>query len=207
MNTQQPLNVLEISAGARSEGSISRLLTADLISALDSRYGETQVARRNLADGLPFIDEAWVAANFTPEEDRSGQHRQSLAFSDALVAELAAADVLVIGAPIYNFSLPATLKAWIDMIARARLTFQYTENGPEGLLKNKKAYVLVPSGGVPVGSPMDFSTPYLRHALSFVGITDVEFIGAQGADRGNDDALDSARARIAELIHLTPQAA
>ena len=207
MNTQQPLKVLEISAGARSEGSISRLLTADLISALDSRYGETQVARRDLADGLPFIDEAWVAANFTPEEDRSGQHRQSLAFSDTLVAELAAADVLVIGAPIYNFSLPATLKAWIDMIARARLTFQYTENGPEGLLKNKKAYVVVPSGGVPVGSPMDFATPYLRHALSFVGITDVEFIGAQGADRGNDDALDSARVRIAELVHLTPQAA
>ena len=207
MNTQQPLKVLEISAGARSEGSISRLLTADLISALDSRYGETQVARRDLANGLPFIDEAWVAANFTPEEDRSGQHRQILAFSDTLVAELAAADVLVIGAPIYNFSLPAALKAWIDMIARARLTFQYTENGPEGLLTNKKAYVLVPSGGVPVGSPMDFSTPYLRHALSFVGITDVEFIGAQGADRGNDDALDSARVRIAELIHLTPQAA
>jgi len=207
MNTQQPLNVLEISAGARSEESISRLLTADLISALGSRYGETQIARRDLAAGLPFIDEAWVAANFTPEEDRSGQHRQTLAFSDTLVAELAAADVLVIGAPIYNFSLPATLKAWIDMIARARLTFQYTENGPEGLLTNKKAYVVVPSGGVPVGSPMDFATPYLRHALSFVGITDVEFIGAQGADRGNDDALDSARARIAELVHLTPQAA
>ena len=207
MNTQQPLNVLEISAGARSEGSISRLLTADLISALDSRYGETQIARRDLADGLPFIDEAWVAANFTPEEDRSGQHRQTLAFSDTLVAELAAADVLVIGAPIYNFSLPATLKAWIDMIARSRLTFQYTENGPEGLLTNKKAYVVVPSGGVPVGSPMDFATPYLRHALSFVGITDVEFIGAQGADRGNDDALDHARVRIAELVHLTPQAA
>jgi len=207
MNTQQPLNVLEISAGARSEGSISRLLTADLISALGSRYGETQIARRDLAAGLPFIDEAWVAANFTPEEDRSGQHRQTLAFSDTLVAELAAADVLVIGAPIYNFSLPATLKAWIDMIARSRLTFQYTENGPEGLLTNKKAYIVVPSGGVPVGSPMDFATPYLRHALNFVGITDVEFIGAQGADRGNDDALDSARARIAELVHLTPQAA
>jgi FMN-dependent NADH-azoreductase len=207
MTTQQPLKVLEISAGARSEGSISRQLTADLVSALDSRYSDFEISRRDLADGLPFIDEAWVAANFTPEEDRSGQHRQTLSYSDTLVAELVAADVLVIGAPIYNFSLPATLKAWIDMIARARLTFQYTENGPEGLLKNKKAYVVVPSGGVPVGSPMDFATPYLRHALSFVGITDVEFIGAQGADRGNDDALDNARARIAELVHLTPQAA
>jgi FMN-dependent NADH-azoreductase len=207
MTTQQPLKVLEISAGARSEGSISRQLTADLISALDSRYGDTELSRRDLADGLPFIDEAWVAANFTPDEERTGQHRQTLAYSDTLVAELVAADVVVIGAPIYNFSLPATLKAWIDMIARARLTFQYTETGSEGLLKNKKAYVVVPSGGVPVGSPMDFATPYLRHALSFVGITDVEFIGAQGADRGNEGALDNARARIAELIHLAPQAA
>ena len=207
MNTQQAIKVLEISAGARSEGSISRQLTADLVSALDGRYSHTEVTRRDLADGLPFIDEGWIAANFTPDEDRNGHHRQALAYSDTLVTELVAADVLVIGAPIYNFSIPATLKAWIDMIARARKTFQYTENGPEGLLKNKRAYVVVPSGGVPVGSPMDFATPYLRHALSFVGITDVEFIGAQGADRGNDDALDNARVRIAELIHLAPQAA
>lgn len=207
MTTQTPLKILEISAGARSEGSISRLLTADLIQALESRHGHTETKQRDLADGLPFIDEAWIAANFTPDEDRNGQHRQALAHSDTLVAELETADILVIGAPIYNFSIPATLKAWIDMIARARKTFHYTDNGPEGLLKNKRAYVVVPSGGVPVGSPVDFATPYLRHALSFVGITDVEFIGAQGADRGNDDALDDARARIAELIHLAPRAA
>ena len=113
----------------------------------------------------------------------------------------------MIGAPIYNFSVPAVLKAWIDMICRARLTFRYTDTGVEGLLEGKKAYVVVPSGGVPVGSPVDFATPYLRHALGFVGITDVEFIGAQGADRGNDDALDAARAQIAELVHLSPMAA
>jgi len=205
--TTQPLRILEVSAGARSAGSISRQLTADLIAALETRYSDTETVRRDVADGLPFIDEAWVAANFTPDEDRTGQHRQTLAYSDTLVAELRAADVLVIGAPIYNFSVPATFKAWIDMIARARLTFEYTDNGPQGLLNDKKAYVIVPSGGVPVGSPMDFATPYIRHALSFVGITDVEFIGAQGADRGNDDALDNARARIAELVHLAPQAA
>lgn len=205
--TTQTLNILEVSAGARSEGSISRQLTADLVAALESRYSDTEIVRRDVAEGLPFINEAWVAANFTPEEERTGQHRQTLAESDALVAELVAADVLVIGAPIYNFSVPATFKAWVDMIARARLTFEYTENGPRGLLENKKAYVVVPSGGVPVGSPVDFATPYIRHALSFIGIIDVEFIGAQGADRGNDEALDDARARIAELVHLTPQAA
>lgn len=207
MTASTPLNVLEVQASARGEGSISRDLTADLIAALEARHGDLNVTRRDLAKGLPFIDEAWVAANFTPDEDRTSTHRQILSRSDDLVAELQAADVIVIGAPMYNFSVPAVLKAWIDMIARARLTFEYTENGPRGLLEGKKAYVVVPSGGVPVGSPADFATPYLRHALKFVGITDVEFIGAQGADRGNDEALDSARARIAELVHLASRAA
>jgi len=207
MNNAATLNILEVQASARSEDSISRSLTANLIAALTDRHGKTDVVQRDLALGLPFIDEAWVAANFTPDEERTSGHRQTLARSDDLVAELQAADVIVIGAPIYNFSVPAVLKAWIDMIARARLTFRYTESGVEGLLKNKKAYVVVPSGGVPIGSPMDFATPYLRHALGFVGITDVEFIGAQGADRDDGEALDNARAKIAELIHLSSQAA
>jgi len=207
MTTATSLNILEVQASARGAGSISRDLTADLIAALQDRHSNVDVARRDLASGLPFIDEAWVGANFTPDEERTNTHRQILSRSDDLVAELQKADIVVIGAPIYNFSIPAVLKAWVDMIARAQLTFRYTENGPEGLLKDKKVYVVVPSGGVPVGSAMDFATPYLRHALAFVGITDVEFIGAQGADRGNSDALDSARARIAELIHLAPKAA
>lgn len=207
MTSPTPLKILEVQASARAAGSMSRELTADLIAALEDRYGKTAITQRDLARGLPFIDEAWVGANFTPDEERTSTHRQILSRSDDLVAELRAADVIVIGAPIYNFSIPAVLKAWIDMIARARLTFRYTETGVEGLLKGKKAYVVVPSGGVPIGSPADFATPYLRHALGFVGITDVEFIGAQGADRGNDEALDAARARIAELIHLSPRAA
>jgi len=202
-----PLKILEVQASARASGSISRELTADLIAALEDRHGELDITRRDLAKGLPFIDESWVGANFTPDEDRTSTHRQILSRSDDLVAELQAADVVVIGAPIYNFSVPAVLKAWIDMVCRARLTFRYTESSVEGLLENKKAYVVVPSGGVPIGSPADFATPYLRHALGFVGITDVEIIGAQGADRGNDEALDAARAAIAELVHLSPQAA
>jgi len=205
--TTPSLKILEVQASARGTGSISRDLTANLIAALDDRHGESDVTRRDLANGLPFIDESWVGANFTPDEERTSTHRQILSRSDDLVAELQEADVIVIGAPIYNFSIPAVLKAWVDMIARVGLTFYYTDNGPVGLLADKKVYVVVPSGGVPVGSPMDFATPYLRHALGFVGITDIEFIGAQGADRGNSDALDSARAKIAELIHLAPQAA
>ena len=200
-------HILEISASARSEGSMSRLLTRDLLQALEDRHGDITVTRRNVAEGLPFVDADWVVATNTPEEERSEAQRRKLAFSDELVQELMAADILVIGAPIYNFSVPASLKAWIDMIARVRLTFRYTENGPVGLLEGKKAYVLTPSGGVPVGSPVDFATPYLRHALGFVGITDVHIVGAQGADRGNDQALDDARARIAELVHLESKAA
>ncbi len=207
MTTDRSLKILAINASARQDGSISRRLSADLLAALEQRHGDVRVMLRDLAAGLPLIDEAWVDANFTPEEERTAEHRQVLALSDALVAELQAADVVVIAAPIYNFSVPAVLKAWIDMIARARLTFRYTDSGVEGLLEGKKAYVIVPSGGVPVGSPADFATPYLRHALGFVGIDDVEVIGAAGADRGNSEALDKARARIAELVHLPPRAA
>ena len=201
------MHVLQVTASARGHGSVSRELVADLIAALEARHGDVTVTRRDVAAGLPFIDEDWVRANFTPADDRSPADRAALALSDELVTELEAADVIVIGAPIYNFSIPATLKAWIDLVARARRTFRYTDGGVEGLLKNKKTYVLIPSGGVEVGSPVDFATPYLRHVLGFIGLDDVEIIGARGADRGNDAALDEARARIADLVHLSREAA
>ena len=199
--------VLEVSASARKVSSASRQLTRDLIAALDDRYGDVETIRRDLANGIPLVDEAWIEANFTPDESRTDAHREALAFSDSLVAELGEANVIVIGAPLYNFSIPAALKAWIDMIARARLTFRYTENGPEGLLRDKKAYIVVATGGVPVGSPADFATPYLRHALAFVGITDVEVVAADRLNSQAEESMDAARARIAELIHLAPQAA
>ena len=199
--------VLEVSASGRSGGSVSRQLTRDLINALDDRYGNVVTHRRNLADGVPFVSQPWIDANFTPEESRSDEQRATLAYSDQLVTELKEADVIVIGAPVYNFSIPAALKAWIDMIARARLTFRYTDSGPVGLLENKKAYVVVATGGVPVGSPVDFATPYLRHALAFVGIKDVEFIAADRLNSQAEESIDAARARIAEVVHLAPEAA
>ena len=199
--------ILELSTSVRHDASISRQLTADLVAALEDRHPRVDITRRDIGAGLPFIDGAFARAKDTPPELVSPADENAMTLSDELVAELAAADVLVIGAPIYNFSIPATLKAWIDLVARPRLTFRYTKNGPEGLMKDKQAYVLVSSGGVPVGSPVDFATPYLRHALAFIGITDVVFIGAAGADRGNDAALDDARARIAEIVHLASRAA
>ena len=199
--TQSPLNILEVSASGRGAESVSRMLTADIISALEERHGDVNLTRRDLNDGVPFVDEAWIAASFAAAEERTAEQRARLAHSDALVAELEAADILVIGAPIYNFGVPATLKAWVDMITRARLTFRYTEKGPEGLLQGKKAYVVIASGGVPVDSPVDFATPYLRQVLRFVGITDVEIIAADQLSQRADDAIDAARARIADLVH------
>ena len=200
-----PLKVLEIAASGRNDGSVSRKLSADLVAALEDRRGRIELTRRDLGKGLPFVDEAWINANFTAPEERNAEQRAALAESDALVAELKAADVLVIGVPIYNFGVPAALKAWVDMVARARLTFRYTENGPKGLLEGKKAYVIVASGGVPVDSAVDFATPYLRHALSFIGITDVDVIAADRLNSRQEESIDAARMRIAELIHTAPR--
>ncbi|MCH9695448.1 MAG: NAD(P)H-dependent oxidoreductase [Gammaproteobacteria bacterium] len=204
---KQKLNVLQISASGRKDDSASRQLSADLIAALEDRHESVDVVARDVSLGVPFVNDAWITANFTPDELRTEQHREALAYSDTLVSELQVADVLVFGAPIYNFSIPATLKAWVDMIARARLTFQYTENGPVGLLEGKKAYLIVATGGVPVGSPVDFATPYLRHALNFVGITDIEIIAADRLNSSAEESMDNARAKIAELIHLGSRAA
>lgn len=199
--------ILEINASARKNGSLTRQLSNDLVAALETRYGGADVIRRDLADGIPLVDERWIEANFTADDERTDRHRATLACSDELVRELEDADTIVIGAPIYNFSIPAALKAWVDMIARARKTFRYTEDGPRGLLRNKKAYVIVASGGVPVGSPVDFATPYLKHALSFIGIDDVEVIAAEQANLQASEALDKARAQIAERVHLSPMVA
>lgn len=199
--TNRQISILEVSASGRRADSVSRMLTQDIIAALDSRHAAIGVTRRDLADGIGLVDEAWISANFTADEERNGAQRDRLAESDALVAELQQADIVVIGTPIYNFGIPASLKAWVDMIARARLTFRYTENGPEGLLQGTKAYVVIASGGVPVDSPVDFATPYLRHALRFVGITDVEIVAADQLNLKSTDSIDAARARIADLIH------
>jgi len=204
---EKTLQVLSINSSGRQDGSVTRTLSADLIAALDERYESIQVTHRDVGIGLPFVDAAWIEANFTPDENRTQQHVDTLALSDELVEELKAADAIVIGVPVYNFSIPATLKAWIDMVSRARLTFRYTENGPIGLLEGKTAYAVVATGGVAVGSPVDFATPYLRHALEFLGIKDVKVIAADRINSNADESMDRARAEIAELIHLSTQAA
>jgi len=196
----QPPTVLRLDASARRNGSMSRALTDALMEGLCEQYGDIPTLHRDLATSPPgFVDEAWVAANFTPPESRSREHRAALAASDTLVAELQAADILVMGVPLYNFTIPAVLKAWVDMVARARLTFRYTDSGIEGLLKGKRAYVVFVSGGVPAGSEVDFATGYIRHILGFIGITDVTVIAAAQLTLRGDEALAEARAQIAAL--------
>lgn len=192
-------NILRIDASARHQGSTTRTLTERLVERLlDQSYG-AKIVHRDLAATPPaLLDESWVFANFTDDAERSAEQKAALATSDELIAELEAADTIVIGVPVYNFGIPAALKAWIDLIARARRTFRYTEAGPEGLLRNKKAYLVVASGGVPVGSDYDFATGYLRHVLGFVGITDVTIIAAD-QQMMDGDAIHRATAAIEDL--------
>ena len=189
--------ILRIDASARRTGSISRTLTDRLVDRFAAE-GDVTVVTRDLAAGLPQIDEDWIGANFTPDADRSDAQRDTLALSDELVAELQAADTILIGLPIYNFGVPAALKAWIDLVARAGVTFRYTADGPQGLLEGKRAIISVASGGTEVGSDIDFATGHLTHVLGFLGITDVQLIRAdrtaidmEGAVRAAEDAVDT----------------
>jgi FMN-dependent NADH-azoreductase len=192
-------HILRIDASARNSGSTTRQLADQLVTRLVEQGYGSAVTRRDLALTPPaLLTEAWVGANFTDDADRSDDQRAVLAHSDELIAELEAADTIVIGVPVYNFAIPAALKAWIDQIARARRTFRYTETGPEGLLTGKKAYLVVASGGVPVGSDYDFATGYLRHVLGFVGITDVTIIEA-GQQMMDSEAVTRATAAIDQL--------
>jgi FMN-dependent NADH-azoreductase len=168
--------LLQVNSSGRFDGSVTRQVSNALVNLLKQAEPELAINQRELASGLPFIDEQWIAANFTPQDQRNEQHLKALNFSDKLVNELAESNTLVVASPIYNFSIPAVLKAWIDLIARAQLTFKYTENGPQGLLTGKKAFVVAASGGVPIGSEMDFATNYLKQVLGFIGISDVTII-------------------------------
>lgn len=199
-NPTAALQVLRIDASARTDGSVSRQLADRLLAGLSRHHEGLAVTRRDLARGLPFVDADWIAANFADPDARDTVQRAALAGSDALVAEVQAADVLVIATPVYNFGVPASLKAWIDQVARARLTFRYTEKGPQGLLTGKKAYILVATGGTAIGGEYDFATPWLRFMLGFLGITDVEVIAAdQGMARG-EQAYRAASEDIARVL-------
>ena len=189
--------VLHIDASARTDGSATRTLTAKIVERLDA----DTVLRRDLAkEALPQIDEDWIGANFTQADQRDAAQAERLEQSDKLIDELKAADAVVIGVPLYNFSVPAALKAWVDLVARAGVTFRYTEEGPKGLLEGKRAILAVASGGVPIGSDLDFATDYMRHVLSFIGITEVDVVAADRMAVDPEAALKAANDSVLRLV-------
>ncbi|WP_299083577.1 NAD(P)H-dependent oxidoreductase [uncultured Ruegeria sp.] len=187
--------ILHIDASARRTGSATR----DLSNRIVRHLGANRIIRRDLASPLPLLTEDWIAANFTPADDRDSVQRDRLALSDELVQELHDADTIVIGLPIYNFSVPAAFKAWIDLVARVGLTFSYSENGPKGLLEGKRAVLAIASGGTAVGSEVDYASGYARHVLGFIGITDVDVVAADQMALDPENTLSTAQKAVSEL--------
>lgn len=191
-------NTLRIDASARRQNSISRELGDALVSQLETSH-KLRLQTLDLTNPLPIVTAGWVDANSTPGDQRNMLQEDTLSLSDKLVEQLEAADLLIITTPIYNFGVPAALKAWIDQVARAGRTFRYTEKGPVGLLEGKRAIVVVTSGGTRVGSEIDFTTPYLRHVLGFIGIHDVQFVAADALGSGADESISQAKTNIEAL--------
>ena len=195
--------VLIIESSARQQGSVSRQLTQAFISQWDRAHPEDEVVVRDVAEHvLPHLDASLLGAWTKPEAEHDVAEREALQRSNLLTDELLAADVLVLAAPMYNFTIPSTLKAWLDHVLRAGVTFKYTATGPQGLLEGKRAIVLTSRGGVHAGGATDHQEPYLRQALAFIGIHDVTFVHAEGLNMGGEVAergLSQAMAALASL--------
>ncbi len=190
--------ILHLSSSVRSNGSISRQLTSEFVQKLQAAHAGARIIERDLAQNpIPHLTEQMMSAYFTPAAERSEEQARTVRLSDELVDELMSADIIVLGAPMYNFSISSTLKAWIDHVARAGLTFKYNEQGqPVGLVQGKKFIVFTSRGGVYTSGPakvLDFHETYLRGVLGFLGITDVSFVHTEGVAMG-DDAVNSALA-------------
>ncbi|MNZ90427.1 FMN-dependent NADH-azoreductase [compost metagenome] len=195
--------VLVVESSVRQQGSVSRQLVAEFVEHWQKAHPEDAVTIRDLArEPVPHLDVELLGGWMKPAAEQSAAERAALGRSNQLTDELLAADVLVLGAPMYNFAIPSTLKSWLDHVLRAGVTFQYTAEGPKGLLQGKRAFVLTARGGVYAGGPFDQQEPYLRQALGFIGIADVTFIHAEGLNMGGDAAeqgLAKARDQLAAI--------
>ena len=180
-------------------GQSSQLADRFVADYLAAHPGTVRVLRDVASQPLPHLDGARFSAFVTPAAERTPEQQAVVAESDALIAELKAADMLVLGLPMYNFGVPSQLKSWIDHIARAGETFRYTASGPEGLVTGKKAYVFATRGGLYAGTALDSQTAYIRDFLRFIGIADVEFVYAEGLAMGAE-AKDGALARARDSI-------
>lgn len=196
-------NVLVIESSARQQGSVSRQLTEQFIANWQAAHPADQIKVRDLAvDQVPHLDANLLGGWMTPAAQQSEAEQAALARSNLLTDELLNADVLVLAAPMYNFAIPSTLKAWLDHVLRAGVTFKYTETGPQGLLSGKRAFVLTARGGVYAGGPADHQEPYLRQVMGFIGINDVTFIHAEGMNLGGDfqeKGLNQANVKLSQV--------
>lgn len=198
------MNILQINASARRDNANSTRLANDIVTTLQAAHPQAGTTVRDLAvTPHPVLDEAALGALFTPAEARSAEQAARVALDDELIAEVQRHDTIVLGVPMYNFGVPVQLKAWIDAIARAGVTFRYTEHGAEGLLRDKTVYVALARGGIYRDTELDSQVPYLKSVLAFLGMTDVRFIYAEGLAMGPQAAAKGfaqAQAEIAEAI-------
>ena len=170
-----------------------------MLNKLEEQNETLEIKKRHTTySDIPFVDEE-ILSGFFAKGERTDNQKNALKLSDSLVQELKWADILVLSTPIYNFSIPASLKAYFDLVARAGLTFKYTENGPVGLLQNKKAYIVMSSGGTEIGSDIDYAGRYVKHFLAFLGIFDVTFINLDQLMMANDVKRKQALEQI-ELL-------
>ena len=192
--------ILHIDSSGRTDSSVSRQLTRYLVQKLAANDPSARVIHRDLLQTeLPFANDTMISGLYISDAERTEAQKTALSLSDRLSQELIDADTIVIGVPMYNFGIPAILKAYFDLVARFGLTFTSTESGSEGLLTNKKAYIVMTSGGVPVGEPIDFATPHVRQILKFVGINDIEQIAADELSQASAQKVAAAKGRIDEL--------
>jgi FMN-dependent NADH-azoreductase len=198
------MNILQINSSARRDASQSTRLATRIVERLRDADPEATVIVRDLnLVPHPILDEAALGALFTPAESRTAEQSARVAQDDALIAEVMAADAIVLGVPMYNFGVSSQLKNWIDAISRAGVTFRYTEKGPEGLVKGKTVYVALTRGGKYRNTPSDTQVPYLGTVFGFLGMTDVHFVYAEGLAMGPDaeqKAIASAYEQIEEAM-------
>lgn len=197
------MHILNIISSPRGAASYSIKLGHGLVEKLQAANPGSTVAVHDLATHpFPHLEEAKLQSLFTPAESRTPEQHEAARHSDDAIREIQEADAIVIGAPLYNFGIPSTLKAWIDHIARAGITFRYSEAGPEGLVKGKKVYLAVSSGGVYSEGPAmayDFVVPYLKAVLGFLGMTDVTVVRVEGT--ATPGAGDAALAKALDGFH------
>jgi FMN-dependent NADH-azoreductase len=203
------MNILHVTSSSRGNASYSNRVAGHVLDELVARNPGATITVRNVAtDQLAHIDDDFVAATRSPNGPQTERQRALLAQSDALVDELFAADIVVIGAPMINFTIPSTLKAWIDNVARAGRTFSYSEAGPKGLVTGKQVIVVAATGGIYSDKrTLDFQVPYLRHVLGFLGMTDVEVVDVEGTAYGPEAAEQAVAAALRRVEQRFARAA